>query len=300
MQILVATFAFDPAVGSQTACPNNEDYFPCTCYRSSSSNSLHMPQVVCINVTFAQVSNIFKQKTSTVLESFSLELNPADANTIVPTNLLNNHQAQNLHITCSNQNDYLMVDSQAFRSTQNTTKMVYFSVCDMSRLDFRFLTGFAELGSIKFWKMSKVGLANWATIPPLPNLDSFYITSSTGLNEWTTFPSKFITHQGLNTLSLYANEIEDETMDRILNWTLQHSANTLENLDISGNNVKKVPRQIPSFYKLKSIDLNGQRTGIPTFPRDSFLGIHSYHLDASSNEIVKIEDGAFQGKNVFT
>ena len=88
-------------------------------------------------------------------------------------------------------------------------------------------------------------------------------------------------------------------MDRILNWALKSSAKTLELLDVSGNNLTKIPRQISSFKEIYNIMLDNQKTAISILPTNgSFLFPKNHSIlfiSAAGNRIASIQPGAFQG-----
>ncbi|EFX61242.1 hypothetical protein DAPPUDRAFT_340376 [Daphnia pulex] len=86
-------------------------------------------------------------------------------------------------------------------------------------------------------------------------------------------------------------------MDRILNWTLQYSADTLETLLLDQNDLTDIPWQfgVPSFSKLYSLSLDEQKRGVLSIPTDSFYIIPDEYLYVAYNSLTTIEPGAFQG-----
>ena len=118
----------------------------------------------------------------------------------------------------------------------------------MSRLDFQFLSGFDQISEIDFSWSSNVNKADWTSFPPLSSLDYFKMVGSRGLNEWTAFPK---IAKGLTLLYMYSDNIQDEAMNRILNWAVKYSADTLEILLIHENDLTEIPRQIASFQRLR-------------------------------------------------
>ena len=287
-KVLAGTFVVDPSSAAQADCPNGEDYSPCTC---------SMSYIDCKNATLSQVSSVFRRTTAADLGIFTLHLSQADANEMIPPDLLNNHRAQTISIDCPRNDFYLRVDPQAFRSSKDTTERIYNLNCDMSRLDFKFLTGFVQLDLIDFRTVASFGMANWSSFPPLPKFDKLYIYSSTGLNEWTTFPQLV---KGLTNLLLQHCDIQDEAMDRILNGTVQYSADTLKQLVLNLNDMTKIPRPIASFQKLDFISMYAQMRGIPFIPAGSFYsGANDFYLALMDNQIEMIQQGAFQGINDF-
>ena len=249
--------------------------------------------MTCSEITLAEVSGIFKRKTPANLEGFVLDLSQSDPTKTIPMDLLSDHRTRVVEINCPSSDYFLMIDPQAFRSSKNTTESVNFFLCNMSRLDFDFLAGFDRITYTSFIGMSSFDQADWASFPLLPSLYWIFVYGSKGLNDWTTLPQLA---RGLTWLQLQASEIQDVAMDRILNWTLQSSADTLQNLIIDGNDLKNIPKQIPSFLKLQFLYMNDQRAGIPVIPSGSFLcNMQTYRLYALNNGIATIQDNAFLG-----
>ena len=288
-------FLADPVTSaSPIDCPNGQDYSPCECFPPVSER---LDQIECRNISLQDISGIFRRTTPADFDHFSLSLSPAEPSEIIPADLLNNHRVGGISINCPSNDVYLRVDSKAFRSSIDTASSIYFSNCDMSRLDFQFLAGFFQIIDINFREMSNFGLANWASLPIFPSLNEIYIQRSTGLNEWMTLPPLA---KGLNFLNLYGNDIQDEAMDRILNWTLQYSADTLQYLYLSENDMTRIPRQqFVQFQNLYMLQIQNQTRGIPFIPSDSFYSAErqNFYFTAVNNGIEKIEQGAFQGIN---
>ena len=233
------------------------------------------------------------------MKEFNLRLSSEDANQTIPADLLNNHSAKLIQIYCPSSDYFFSLDPQAFLSSNYTMETIKFYNCDISLLDFYFLSGFEQLSGVYFSGMSNVHLANWLSFPSLPNLVDFNMYFSTGLNEWTAFPNLA---RGLSALLLYSNEIQDAAMNRILNWAAKYSADTLQTLRLNDNNITKIPVQLQvasPFTKLQILSLQTQKTEIPLIPRGSFYAIPPFILAASSNGIANIKDGAFQGNILY-
>ena len=310
--MLVLGIFVDSIHSAKVNCPNGEDYSPCSCgswspfiIPSSLSFDNISSNVECTTgyrATLADVSNVFNRTAPSEIRGFMLYLytqSATDSRKIIPMDLLSNHRALSIDITCSSSTDMsIIINPQAFRSSRNTTRNFMFFFCDISRLSFNFLTGFVQITSILFSTTKHVDQANWASFPTsLPSLETFSISSSTGLNEWTIFPKL---SRGLSRLSLHSNEIQDAAMDRIINWTVAYSVDTLESLGIESNNLTNIPSklQISSFPKLQYLNLDSQENGIRIIPRGSFgFAAPNYTLSADNNKIEIIEDGAFQGIN---
>ena len=279
----------DPASGQANECPNGEDYSPCRCEFSGDST-----RITCAT-TLEQVSNVFRRTIAADLDAISLELVSADANGTIPADLLSNHRALGIEIYYKP----IRVDPQAFRASKDFTEFIKLAEMVMDGFDFTFMTGFSRLVSTQIARPSNIISADWTSWPLLPSLESFSIFQSKGgLNDWTTFPRL---SRGLNRLDLSYNEIQDEAMDRILNWTVQYSADTLQELWVTDNDLAKIPWQLPvrSFPKLETLGLGDQRAGISFIPSGSFYHLADrlsvYYLYSPHAKIGTIQDGAFQG-----
>ena len=290
--LAVGIFFVDPS-SAQADCPNGEDYSPCTCGIYSFENKSF---IKCQGTTLDQVASIFRRTTSADFDEFELSLPRDDQAAIfIPADLLNNHRVtDNIFIVLA-RNDYLLsVDPDAFRSSKNTIQSLSFQNVDMNGFDYQFLSGFNQLKSAELGYLRNVDKANWASFPSLPRLQSLDFYFSTGLNDWTTFPRLA---RGLSSLYLQVTDIQDEAMNRILNWAAQYSADTLEELWLTENDLTQIPRQlqVPLFSKINVLGVHYQKRGISLIPNGSFHGIFPYYLIASNNGIEKIEQGAFQG-----
>ena len=271
---------------SQTKCPNGEDYSPCKCRRYPSRE---LSDLTCENITLAQVSRLFRRTTPADLEDIDIFLSPCGSTAIIPADLFNSHRLKNIRIfcpylSCKIGKHFLIVDPQAFRSSKNTTQSIHFYGWDMSRFDFQFLSGFKQITSITFYFMSKVDKANWASFPILESLISFSITKSTGLNEWTTFPPLA---QGLGVLHLSSNEINDEAMDRILNWAIKYSSDTLITLLLVSNNLTHLPSQLSHFPKLWLLTTHRQMSGIE-LNQTGIVGVHKNTITSAPNNTAEM------------
>lgn len=246
----------------QFYCPNGDNYLPCMCGPGF---------VQCEGVL--EAVSVFNRTRPSRLTVFNLtisEQNPTNI-TIIPNKFLNKHQIEILDIKFvkSSYRNSLRIEPGAFSYSKNFTKWIVLEGCELSQLDFKFLTGFDSLSTVEFVSTFNVHLAKWTSMPSmLPNLAHLAIHNSTGLNEWETFPSL---SRGLKVLDLNNNEIQSGPLDRILNWSVGHSGNTLEMLFLEQNSLT-VPPQINGLKNLKYVDSSNQSPGIPVLPNGSLSG----------------------------
>ena len=281
---------------SSDDCPDRQNFSPCHCQKTDFKFS-----AMCIEVPLATVTRIFKQIRAVDFDSFYFGLSPSDENKTIPADFIGNHtRIRHVILQCNPKSESLSLDPQAFRSSKNYTERLYLEGCNMSRTNFKnILNAFnaKKLMEIGFSQSSNVDLINWTSITPLTNMTALYFAGSHGLTGWKNFPNLT---KGLEKLELQNNFLHDEAMDRILNWTLKFSANTLESLFIQGNGLTKIPWQISKFKKISVLAFEDQREkGIPIiFNGSKALFFHGQpKICAKRNKIIEIQPGALQGFN---
>jgi len=194
----------------------------------------------------------------------------------------------------------LQIDPNAFRSTKSYTKEFYLDYIDCTLLDFNFLMGFDKLNILFFRNVWNIQFC-LPSLPSLPSLTVLRIDFCSGLDELRIFP---VLTNGLRDFQVrgFENDIlerifTDETVDRILDWILLSSSDTLEELGIvNSTQVTRVPHQIPSFKALKKLWLHSNN--ISTIKKNSFNFTAPVSvLNIKENGIKEIEPNAFQGIN---
>ena len=281
---------------SQQGC--KEDYSPCLCIKSSQ----HSDTIFCMGISLTDISGVFKAKTKH-WHRIHLVLSKQDANKTIPADLVSDHDSTEIVFQCPSPNHLLKMDPKTFQASQNSASIFYSGGCDLSQLNFKFLTGFEKLAVLYFNATQNFHLIDWTTLPTLPQWRELHVELSTDLNKWIKFPN--VTHEGgLKRLYLDTNAIKDATMDRILNWiekSSAKSANILERLSLNENYLTRVPRQIKRFTKMKKLTLDSQKVGIHSLAYGAFHFSNSTTatFSAKYNKISKIYPGAFKGAMSF-
>jgi len=196
----------------------------------------------------------------------------------------------------------LQVDADAFRSTKNYTTDFKINMIDCTLLDLGFLSGFDKLTKLMFANIYNIQecLSN---LPLLSRLIKLHFEYCSGMNEFYHFPA--LTN-GLRVFQFVNDNItkshsdliiNDETVDRIMDWLLLSSANTLEELAITYmNQVSRVPHKVASFKALTKLWLFDNNLSSIKSGELSFSAPVSV-LHISDNGINEIEPGAFEGKH---
>ncbi len=279
--------------------PSKPDYKPC-----KTSNRA----VGCYKVPLEEVKNIFRRATFPVLASIQLTLQPfLLSETFIPEDIFGRKRASKIWIeyppgsVIVNSSLSLQVHPGAFRSTKNYTKHFIINIIDCSQLALGFLSGFDKLIELVFGNINNIQHC-LPTLPSLPRLTKLSFERCAGMNELHSFPA--LTN-GLKRIFFYNDEISalqpdrvlnDETVDRIIDWLLLSSSNTLDDLGIEFmNHVTRVPKKITSFIQLKKIWLTNNNISSIKSGAFSFPGPISF-LSIIGNGIKEIEPGAFQGK----
>lgn len=267
--------------------PTESGFCPC--------QSFYGIYVGCFNISMNVVSETFHNRTDQeiILGSFRLVVPLREQ--FIPADLLAHHQTKTISIECEDEViQKLSIHPDAFRSSRNCTHQLRIETCDVSRLDFAFLTGFNNLEKFRIGHAINVHLAEWPSFPSsLLHLKTFEIMRSSGVDEWTRFP---VLIQGIEELDLHDCRIGDESIDRILQWVVHSpSVNTLKILSLEYNSLTRIPRQIKLLGKLENLVLSINKIAI--IERGSFFRNSSTKCDIrlGMNEIRNIEPGAFQG-----
>lgn len=228
----------------------------------------------------------------------TLYLYPPSNESILPADLLTNHRITNeIRLFCPNRGamDYQMeIHPEAFRASRNFTKKLLIQFCDVSRLEFSFLEGFENLFDLSIDFSFNIHLARWISLPKLPSLSWMGFVQSTGLDDWSEFP---VLVNGLTFIDLQTNWIGDDAMDRITQWALRYSYQSLETLWIFNNALNKIPENISNFEKLASLWLGNQRDrGMHAILNGSLaFTAPLMELQLQDCGIETIEPGAFKG-----
>ncbi len=275
------------------------DYSPC-----SHSNG----KVVCDKVPLEEVRKVFKRTSSHRLASVQLILQPyIFTETFIPEDIFGTKRILDIRIefpyeAVANHSLSLEVDADAFRSTKSYTKEFGINIIDCTLLDLSFLSGFDKLTKLHFNNIYKIQHC-LPSLPPLFRLITLYISHCSGMNELYNFP---VLTNGLKDArfsnddisKFHSNKIiNDETLDRIIDWLLLSSANTLEEMSvIYMNQLTQVPIKISTFKALRKLWLYDN--SISTIKSGAFsFSVPVSLLSIHRNGIREIEPGAFQGKH---
>ncbi len=194
----------------------------------------------------------------------------------------------------------VVVDQNAFRSTKSYTKTLNLNRMDCFLLDFNFLSGFDKLSELYLSNIQNIQMC-LPSLPSLPSLTTLAIEYPTGMNELYSFP---VLQNGLKIAKFVGSpylppemSMTDVTFNRIMDWILISSENTLEELGVSNMaQVTEVPRQIPSFKALRKFWLHSNN--ISTIKNGSlYFTAPVSLLNIKENGITDIEPNAFQGFN---
>lgn len=269
------------------------------CVREKDCHWSQRGVVVCENATAAQIKEVFLLTSRTTFHTVKLDILPWNSLRIeIPEDILANKRVTNLNLVSETPDDTfeLKIHRNAFRSTKNFTKSIFFYGFDFSEVDLSFLRGFGQLRNFTLSNCFNIEIS-FTTLPPLPSLSILDLTEVQGFQEMETFP---ILANGLKYAAFVSREYEailsDSQLSRILDWVLISSADSLERLTLERNfHVTKIPKQISSFKALNYLNLRECRIrSIKSGDLSFSVPIKTLILFNSS--ISDIEPGAFQGK----
>ncbi len=188
------------------------------------------------------------------------------------------------------------MDANAFQSTADLTSKIIMEHYDLGSMDFDFLNEFYQLDTLQFKMSINLDTMNWTSLPDLRALTKLFIEESSGLDQISLGP---VLVRGLTDLVFNQTKLSDEAANRILEWVLISSQDTLEKLNLDYNDFTKIPDQIKSFKQLNSFTARGQTStgGIDTVSQDSLslqTGVSEIILENCN--VKTIEPQAFKGK----
>ena len=223
----------------------------------------------------------------------------------IPKDVFGNQQVSEISIgyhKYSFSDTQLEVDVNAFQSTKGSTTKFKLSFVDCTLLDLSFLSGFDKLAHLMFSNIDNIQDC-LPSLPPLPRLTFLRFELCSGLKKIKSFPNlvnglEHIRFENGHYNKFISNKVLDDiTVDRIIDWLLLSSSNTLEGLSIiDTSQVTQVPNKTSQFKVLKSIEL--QNNAISTIKSGAFsFSVPVYVFHFYGNGISKIEPGAFKGIN---
>ena len=223
----------------------------------------------------------------------------------IPAHLLGTHRALQLDIACStpitmiknNEKMMLTIDQDSFRSSLETLQRMYINNCDLSRLKFDFLAGFDKLQVLHIQTSSNVGKARWNDLPPLPILKYLKIgtTKPADWNEWAINLPTLV--NGLMVIVLTGGSLGNDATNSIMQWLLESSLETLEQIEMLGTQLTRIPRQLSYFKRLSGVTIGCRGSNILVLERSSFkFSVPVRSIEIFDCGIQELKPGAFQGR----
>jgi len=100
-------------------------------------------------------------------------------------------------------------------------------------------------------------------------------------------------------LSIFESQLMDVGANRVLNWVLESSRDTLSTLRLEKLNLSKIPTQISDFSSLTYVNIKDNKEQIPVISANSFSFNKTVPIidliSVQRCQVVDIEVGAFQG-----
>ena len=291
--LIVVVMFSGPCNGIFEPCPGN--YTPCFCYDL---------WVYCREIPPVTVKSALSRiQTSYFADMLNHELPiTRDGNTLMADLIGNIITFRSIRINCQWHISRLIIDANAFRSTKSVTNELLIKNCDLSQLNWGFISNFTNLKNLYISENDNV-LASFYTLPSasLTRLSYLSLVANTGLNSGflnlsLRYPEPL--KQGLNHLDVTESDLSDFALNCFLiKWITPYSKNTLDYLDISGNNLTKIPNEIRNYHNLTNfyVTFNQQ----PLTIQKNALNLKKITLDGYKmvrfSRVTSIQPGAFQG-----
>lgn len=231
------------------------------------------------------------------IDQFNLVLKNRNESGSIPADLMGGkHFASSLYLACADLNQQLQMDPSALNSSRATMAQLSIANCDLTRLEFEFLSGFSRLTHLTIDSSRNIHLSGFGTSfpPQLPRLSSIRIFRTSGLMELMPLPQL---SEGLDSFSLVdqQGEVEDSTASRILDWLLYNSTDRLSRLTLSGGRLTHIPEQIPLFEKLSRLDLSDNVMPLEIPSKSLTFKAPVLEINLSGSRIENIGPGPFKG-----
>ncbi len=313
-----------------------EDYSPCTCESTTIGDFGETYLVVqCNNVpSFEAVQSVFRRTTAQQIKYFYLTIPLSEGNNSIPADLLSGKAAQSIYFQCSSETaNTLSIDPNAFNFSQDYASYIRFSDCDLSELNYSFLTNFNVFTELRYLSSKNVQL-QWSSLPLLPSFTSLSIEDSKDFEGFQNLPLTklpalnllsvkqcpsfnflpivpFLTMLTIDSCPLFNQwdvvaqlnrlhslsliGLNSETIENALN-SISSSAlvNSLVSLSLTQNGLTQVPPQIQELSKLQNLYLSTNEISKASNGSLAFT-TPLRNLQLTSNGLTTIEPAAFQG-----
>ncbi len=310
-----------------------EDYSPCTC-ESRTQGETYLT-VDCNDVpSFAAVQSVFRRTTAQQIKYFYLTIPFSEVNNSIPADLLSGKAAQSIQLGCSSTETKLTVNSNAFNFSQDYAGRFSFSDCDLSQLNYSFLTNFNVLTQLHYFSSINIP-SQWPSLPSLPSLVSLSITSSNDFEGFQNLPLTMLPALSLLLIercpnftflpivpaltvltidscplfkqwdivaqldrlySLFLMGFNNETIYSALDSIVSSSlVFSIQSLSLTRNGLTQVPPQIQVFSVLQNLYLSANEIATAKNGSLAFATPQLLDLYLSSNGLTTIEPAAFLG-----
>lgn len=266
-------------------------YWPCD-YIGANGGGVN-----CDEIPIADVRDMFNRTPEGSLNFLILKLHSNEDT--IPADLLGKTRVTDtLSLECNGAETSkpINVDPEAFSSTKSHTKFNFVKGCNLNQLTFEYLTGFSRMEKLRISASSNIHESGFSLLPALPNLVELRLDQCTGLSDIIRYPDLV---RGLRTFQADINVNLDEiTLNQMLLWIAERSSNTLDQLDISGNDLRDLKVLQFDLFERMSV-LKVQQNAFVTISTGAlqFSGKAPSFIEFNNCEVSIIENAAFQGKN---
>lgn len=301
LQIIYIALQKDGEVVLADAIPRKVDdsctffYKPCECYTFLPQGEM---QITCRNLSPQQVFDVFTQDSipSSDITYFVFEMSDPNQ-TYIPANLLGSRKVLssiNLQWTGADTEGLLMINPDAFRSSDESLLYLIIDGFNVQNLEWSFLEGFDSLLALQMSNLVDVkklasSLTNFGS-----NLTHLYAYNCT---ELTDIPGVI---SALRVAEFSNTTIGIESASKILTKLLKVNE-TLERLVFDYAPIQIIPGEMnmfsnTEFLAIKNAEISIVQEGAFNVSPSIFSPQHIRQISLSNNKITKIMPGAFGSK----
>jgi Leucine-rich repeat (LRR) protein len=252
------------------------EYSPCSCTDGN---------VVCDQISVADIKIVFSNMTRHDLKSVKIILSPHETEPI-PDDILGNVRVTSIELACV-ENSNLRVSNDAFRaSSDESVRAVNIDGCNLSRLDFAFMSYMYKLHSLYIFRSLE-----FVSFQGLPGNRDFKLMSITESSQFYALDDTPALLFGLEILYLNDNQLDDTEATKLIKSLASTSVDSLTEFRLYNNKLTRIPDMLLSMANLKELSLNNNQITLLSTNSLAFKGPISISL--GNNSIRNIRPGAF-------
>ena len=200
-----------------------------------------------------------------------------------------NARVTSIDLACVEKSN-LRVSNNAFRASSESVRGANIDGCNLSQLDFAFMSDMNKLHNLYIFSSLK-----FASFQGLPSSSDFKLMSITESSQFLALDDTPVNLFGLEILHLNDNQLNDTEAAKVIKSLASSSVDSLTEFRLYNNKLTRIPDMLLSLPNLKELSLNNNQITLLSTNSLAFKGPISISL--GNNNIRNIRPGAFGSLN---